>query len=98
MFQKVIERLTNTLSNILLQTATYGVDLQLLKSIFDINNATVEKLAPEVKGLFKWIIAFEPLPAIWMQYGDKKGGNSLGTNPSDGNAFGTVSQLFPSIS
>lgn len=34
-----------------------------------------------------WSIAFEPFPTVLTQYGDLKGGNSLGTEPKDGNAF-----------
>ncbi|KAL1848797.1 2-isopropylmalate synthase (Alpha-isopropylmalate synthase) (Alpha-IPM synthetase) [Paecilomyces lecythidis] len=81
------ETATPPTNNILLQTATYGVDARLLKSIFDINNATVHELRPRIEGLFEWTLVFEALPSIWLEHSEKSGGNSLGTSPEDGNAF-----------
>ena len=61
--------------------------------IFDSLNSTVYNLElPESWVL--WNIAFEPLPTIITQYGDEKGGNSLGTSPKDGNAFGNLLPYF----
>jgi hypothetical protein len=63
------------------------VSATLMSKIFDsLNNTTYDF---ELSGSWVfWNIAFEPLPTIVTQYGDKNSGNSLGTSPKDGNAFG----------
>ena len=66
-------------------TATYGVSAPLLCKIFASFNATISTTA--IPSLILWIYVVEPLPTIITQYGDKKGGNSLGTSPKDGNGF-----------
>ncbi|MCJ1240213.1 hypothetical protein MMC14_008213 [Varicellaria rhodocarpa] len=80
--------------NWLFYTGTYGVSAPLLSQFFDIINTTIYNFDPP-GGIF-WNIAFEPLPAIATQYGDQKGGNSLGTSPKDGNAIiMLLSALYP---
>lgn len=74
-------------SNIEFATGTYGVSVELLNKIFEINNATLYELLPTINGTIIWDLAYEPLPTIMTQYGQLKGGNSLGTSPKDGNAF-----------
>lgn len=81
-------------SYILLSTATVGVDVDLLQSIFEINNSTVHEVKPLITGVFKWTVVFQPLPAVWLQYGAKNGGNSLGTTSDTGNAIGKSFMLF----
>ncbi|KAH6704289.1 FAD binding domain protein [Leptodontidium sp. MPI-SDFR-AT-0119] len=66
-------------------TGTYGVSATLLSKIFDSLNETLYDFNID-KGI-SWSIAFEPVPTVITQYGDLKGGNSLGTSPKDGNAF-----------
>lgn len=56
-----------------------------MSRIFDCLNETLYDFNIG-EGIF-WDIAFEPLPTAITQYGDLKGGNSLGTSPKDGNAF-----------
>jgi hypothetical protein len=58
-----------------------------MSQIFYSLNITVSKFELPGSWVF-WDIAFEPLPTIMTQYGDKNGGNSLGTSPEQGNAFG----------
>jgi hypothetical protein len=55
--------------------------------IFDSLNSTIPKFELPGSWVF-WDIAFEPLPTIMTQYGDKNGGNSLGISPEHGNVFG----------
>lgn len=54
----------------------------------------MQELRPRVKGLFEWTLVFEALPSIWLKHSEKNGGNSLGTGPQDGNAFGMNFCLF----
>jgi hypothetical protein len=67
-------------------TGTYGVSAALMNKMVerweDILNAT-----GPIPGLSSWGFAFEPLPTIYTQFGEKNGGNSLGTLPKDGNAM-----------
>lgn len=57
-----------------------------MSKIFDHLNSTLYHL--ELPGSWAfWSIAFEPLPTLITSYGAKKGGNSLGTSPKDGNGF-----------
>ena len=72
--------------NWLFYTGTYGVSATLLSGIFDTLNETLHDFNVG-EGVF-WSIAFEPLPTAITKWGDLKGGNSLGTSPKDGNAFG----------
>ena len=65
-------------------TATYSVSADLLSKITDAFNETISTTT--IPGLILWTFALEPLPTIITQYGDKKGGNSLGTSPKDGDA------------
>lgn len=81
-------------SNIEFATGTYGVSVELLNTIFDVNNATVYELLPKVNGTLIWVLAYEPLPTKMNQYGQIKGGNSLGTSPKDGNAFSKSRPVF----
>lgn len=65
-----------------------------MSQIFDGLNNTIPNF--ELPGSWVlWDIAFEPLPTIITQYGDRNGGNSLGTSPEDGNAFGKSFLLCP---
>jgi len=57
--------------------------------IFDSLNSTLYNFELPGSWVF-WDVAFEPLPTVITQYGDKNGGNSLGTSPKDGNAFGKL--------
>jgi hypothetical protein len=72
-------------SNWVFFTGTYGVSATLLGKIFDTLNATIYPF--DLPSGIIWSVAFEPLPTLVTQFGDKKGGNSLGTEPKDGNAF-----------
>jgi hypothetical protein len=67
-------------------TGTYGVSAALLSRIFSSLNETMYKF--DIPGGITWSVAFEPLPTVFTKWGDLKGGNSLGTTPKDGNAFG----------
>lgn len=67
-------------------TGTYGVSATLMSRIFDSLNESLYDF--NVDSEIFWSIAFEPLPTLITQYGHLKGGNSLGTEPKDGNAFG----------
>ena len=58
-----------------------------MSRIFDRLNSTVYNFELPNSWVI-WDIAFEPLPTIITQYGDKNGGSSLGTSPKDGNGFG----------
>ncbi|KUJ13466.1 FAD-binding domain-containing protein [Mollisia scopiformis] len=76
-------------------TGTYGVSATLMSKIFDNLNSTLYDFETPGSWAF-WSIAFEPLPTVFTQYGDKNGGNSLGTSPKDGNAFiMLISALWP---
>ncbi|MCJ1405484.1 hypothetical protein MMC11_008712 [Xylographa trunciseda] len=66
-------------------TGTYGVSAPLLSVIFDSLNATMYDF--NIPNGILWSVAFEPLPTVIVEYGDLKGGNSLGTSPKDGNAI-----------
>lgn len=66
-------------------TGTYGVSATLMSTMFDILNNTIYPF--DIPENIIWSIAFEPLPSVITSFGDKKGGNSLGTKPSDGNSF-----------
>ncbi|RFU26415.1 hypothetical protein B7463_g9924, partial [Scytalidium lignicola] len=66
-------------------TGTYGVSAPLMSKIFDILNNTIYPF--QIPENITWSIAFEPLPTVITKFGPEKGGNSLGTSPSDGNAF-----------
>ncbi len=60
--------------------------------IFDTCNSTIFNL--DIPSVIEWNIAFEPLPTVITKFGDLKGGNSLGTSPKDGNAFGMEPHVF----
>ncbi|KAH8816535.1 FAD binding domain protein [Xylogone sp. PMI_703] len=76
-------------------TGTYGVSAPLMSQIFDTLNNTIYPF--DIPGNITWSIAFEPLPTVITKFGAEKGGNSLGTDPSDGNAFVMLlSPLWPS--
>ena len=64
-------------------TATYGVSASLLYKITACFNATISTTT--IPSIILWTFALEPLPTVITQHGDKKGGNSLGTSPKDGN-------------
>ena len=66
-------------------TGTYGVSAPLMSKIFDTLNSTLS--AFDIPGGIAWSIAFEPLPTAITKHGDFNGGNSLGTEPMDGNGF-----------
>ncbi|KFY01829.1 hypothetical protein V490_00757 [Pseudogymnoascus sp. VKM F-3557] len=70
--------------NHLSYTGTYGNDAALLSKIFDISNATVHKIMPQIKGGIKWVIMMEPFPALVDSFGAKNGGNSLGLTAETG--------------
>jgi hypothetical protein len=78
--------------NWLFYTGTYGVSATLLSGIFDRLNESLWDF--NVDGGIFWSVAFEPLPTVITKYGDLKGGNSLGTEPKDGNAFGKQTLSF----
>lgn len=65
-------------------TATYGVSASLLNKITASFNKTMSTTA--IPSLILWTYALEPLPTAITQYGDKKGGNSLGTSLQAGNS------------
>jgi hypothetical protein len=67
-------------------TGTYGVSAELLSRIFDRLNGSLYDF--DIGGGIFWSVAFEPLPTAITKWGELKGGNSLGTEPMDGNAFG----------
>ncbi|KAJ7051175.1 FAD binding domain protein [Mycena amicta] len=67
-------------------TGTYAAQKETLSAIFDVANETLIGF-DEPEGMLLWSLAFEPLPTKFTQWGDKNGGNVLGTRPSDGNAF-----------
>lgn len=64
-------------------TATYGVSASLLCKITTSLNRTMSTTT--IPSLILWTFVLEPLPTLITQYGDKKGGNSLGTSPKAGN-------------
>ncbi|OBT69835.1 hypothetical protein VE03_00987 [Pseudogymnoascus sp. 23342-1-I1] len=70
--------------NHLSYTGTYGNDPALLSKIFDISNATVHKIMPQINGGVKWVIMMEPFPALMDSFGEKNGGNSLGLSAETG--------------
>ncbi|KIM95870.1 hypothetical protein OIDMADRAFT_106059 [Oidiodendron maius Zn] len=81
--------------NWLFYTATFGVSTNLMGQIFDSLNSTIPEFELPGSWVF-WDIAFEPLPTIMTQYGDKNGGNSLGISPVHGNVFVVlISALWP---
>ena len=77
--------------NHLSYTGTYGTDAALLSKIFDISNATVHKIMPQVNGGVKWTIMMEPFPALVDSFGEKNGGNSLGLSAETGDRIGKSS-------
>ncbi|ELR10382.1 hypothetical protein VC83_00470 [Pseudogymnoascus destructans] len=70
--------------NHLSYTGTYGNDAALLSKIFDISNATVHKIMPQINGGIKWVTMMEPFPALVDSFGGKNGGNSLGLSAETG--------------
>ena len=64
-----------------------------MSQMFDTMNETLYDF--NVPQGVAWSIAFEPLPTAITKYGDEKGGNSLGTSPADGNAFGKIRSSYP---
>ncbi|KAJ5162334.1 FAD binding domain protein [Penicillium capsulatum] len=72
--------------NVALSTGTYGVDVDLLNDIFAINNRTLQGILPRVNGSVLWSLTYQPLPSVWLGHASKKGGNSLGVSPEQGNA------------
>ncbi|KFY61752.1 hypothetical protein V496_04910 [Pseudogymnoascus sp. VKM F-4515 (FW-2607)] len=70
--------------NHLSYTGTYGNDPVLLSKIFDISNATVHKIMPQINGGIKWTIMMEPFPALMDNFGENNGGNSLGLGAETG--------------
>ncbi|OBT96984.1 hypothetical protein VE01_05554 [Pseudogymnoascus verrucosus] len=70
--------------NHLSYTGTYGNDAALLSKIFDISNATVHKIMPQINGGIKWVTMMEPFPALVDSFGEKNGGNSLGLSADTG--------------
>ncbi|OBT82571.1 hypothetical protein VE02_08434 [Pseudogymnoascus sp. 03VT05] len=70
--------------NHLSYTGTYGNDAALLSKIFDISNATVHKIMPQINGEIKWVTMMEPFPALVDSFGEKNGGNSLGLSAETG--------------
>ncbi|KAF7310364.1 FAD-binding protein [Mycena chlorophos] len=67
-------------------TGTYAACAETLPTIFEVANATLSA-ATQPAGMLLWSVAFEPLPTKYTQWGDRNGGNVLGTEPSQGNAF-----------
>jgi hypothetical protein len=64
---------------------------------FNILNETLFSF--NVPGGVTWSISFEPFPTIISTFAASKGGNSLGTSPSDGNAYIVlISALWPNSS
>lgn len=72
-------------------TGTYGNDAALLSKIFDISNATVHKIMPQINGGIKWVTMMEPFPALVDSFGEKNGGNSLGLSAETGDRIGKPS-------
>ena len=77
-------------------TGTYGVSAELMSKISDSLDSSAYNFELPGSWVF-WDISFEPLPTIITQYGDKNGGNSLGTSPKDGNAFGKTLSIGYSV-
>src|ERR1700710_444178 len=75
-------------SNWLFYTGTYAVSAPLMSEIFVELNDTISSF--DIPGGITWSIAFEPLPTVITKYGKLDGGNSLGTQPEDGNSFGRL--------
>jgi hypothetical protein len=69
-------------------TGTYSNDAELLAKIFDISNATVHKIMPQIQGGIKWGLMMEPFPALMNGFGEKNGGNSLGVCADNGDSIG----------
>ncbi|CAD6587001.1 MAG: hypothetical protein ASARMPREDX12_002569 [Alectoria sarmentosa] len=80
--------------NSLFYTATYGVSATLLAKILDISNETIYSTYSQVPDGLLWSLAFEPLPTLVTKYGPVKGGNSLGTTPTDGNGVVLLLSAF----
>jgi len=78
--------------NQIFYTITIAPDIELLHEIFNTANETINELFPESVNDLSWGFTFEPLPTAITQYGELKGGNSLGTTPEDGNS---ISKNFP---
>jgi hypothetical protein len=61
---------------------------------FDVLNETLFNF--NVPGGVTWSVSFEPFPPVISSFAESKGGNSLGTQPSDGNAYIVlISALWP---
>lgn len=67
-------------------TSTYGVSATLMSEMTKRWDMILNETGP-IPGLTSWGFVFEPLPTIYTQFGEKNGGNSLGTTPKDGNAM-----------
>jgi hypothetical protein len=87
------ESKTNMGRNHLSYTGTYGNDAALLSKIFDISNATVHNIMPQINGGIKWVIMMEPFPALVDSFGEKNGGNSLGLSAETGDRIGKSCSL-----
>jgi hypothetical protein len=67
-------------------TGTYGISTEFLEKTFNSLNGTLYNF--NIPNNIIWSISLEPLPTLITSYGNKNGGNSLGTTPSDGNSMG----------
>lgn len=80
--------MTDIHRNHLSYTGTYSNDSGLLSKIFDISNATVHRIMPQINGGVKWGLMMEPFPALMNSFGDKNGGSSLGVSAGNGDSIG----------
>lgn len=83
--------------NWLFWTGTYTASSELMSGIFTILNETLYDF--NVPGGVVWSISFEPLPSLISSISKAKGGNVLGLDPSQGNAFSkfTTDHIYNSL-
>lgn len=72
----------------LFATGTYGNNVDIMRSIWQIANSTAQPL----RGIsnFKWSLSYQPEPTVVTSKASGTGGNSLGLDPSDGNIFNVL--------
>jgi hypothetical protein len=83
----------NRYSNWFFSTGTYNVSEILIEEMFQVLNETISVF--DIPGGIEWSVAFEPMPTAITRLGELKGGNVLGIEPEDGNAFGTCHFMIP---
>jgi hypothetical protein len=78
--------LTIPLTEQMFYTGTYGASAALMSNMIERWDAILKAASP-IPGLSSGSFAFEPLPTVYTQWGEKRGCNSLGTTPRGDNAM-----------